>query len=103
VSVLSDFKDARSVDPTVRRELADRIRDACVNVGFFYCELQIPLLSFPGLFGLTRIRPVNNIDGYVSESIIDGAVEAAKDFFALPDEEKLYVRFRTIILYLRIS
>jgi isopenicillin N synthase-like dioxygenase len=102
VHAFSDFKDAQSVDPTVRRELADRIRDACVNVGFFYRELIIPLLSFSRLVYLTRLQPVNNIDDYISESTTDGAVGAAKDFFALPDEEKLYVRLRTVPYHLRV-
>jgi hypothetical protein len=34
----SDLMDADSRDPSVRRALADQIRDACVNVGFFYSQ-----------------------------------------------------------------
>lgn len=32
----SDMKDAASPDPSVRRQLASVVRDACINVGFFY-------------------------------------------------------------------
>lgn len=38
VSLSSDFTNASSTDPTVRRALADLIRDACINVGFFYSQ-----------------------------------------------------------------
>ena len=36
IRVISDVKDARHEDPAIRRRLANEIRDACVNVGFFY-------------------------------------------------------------------
>jgi hypothetical protein len=32
----SDLKGASSTDPAVKREIADQIRDASINVGFFY-------------------------------------------------------------------
>ena len=31
-----NLQDAGSADPKVRREIADQIRDASINVGFFY-------------------------------------------------------------------
>ncbi|KXN83145.1 hypothetical protein AN958_01816 [Leucoagaricus sp. SymC.cos] len=62
----SDFKDAMSRDPRVRRELADVIRDACVNVGFFYLK-----------------------NHGIPEKSINETVEAGKRFFALPEEEKM--------------
>lgn len=33
---IRDFTNAYSTDPVLRRKLADDIRDACINVGFFY-------------------------------------------------------------------
>jgi hypothetical protein len=42
--VYRDFKDAESPDPAIRRELADQIRDACINVGFFYCKSSSRIL-----------------------------------------------------------
>ncbi|KAL5482369.1 hypothetical protein ACEPAI_8963 [Sanghuangporus weigelae] len=61
-----DMKDADSTDPAARQQLARDIRDACVNVGFFY---------------------VKNHD--IPEESILGAIEAGKRFFALPEETKL--------------
>lgn len=40
----SDLTPAHSSSPEARRELADLIRDACVNVGFFYGEVPFILL-----------------------------------------------------------
>ncbi|KIY62182.1 Clavaminate synthase-like protein [Cylindrobasidium torrendii FP15055 ss-10] len=61
-----DISESTSHDPAARRVLADRIRDACVNVGFFY---------------------VTNHG--VEQGVIEGAVEAGKRFFARPTEEKM--------------
>jgi hypothetical protein len=65
----SEFTHARSPDPAVRRALADEIRDASINVGFFY-------LSHHG----------------IPPRAVRGAVAAAQAFFALPAAEKLAVR-----------
>jgi isopenicillin N synthase-like dioxygenase len=65
----SDFTHARSPDPAVRRALADEIRDASINVGFFY-------VSHHG----------------IPERAVRGAVAAAQAFFARPEAEKLAVR-----------
>jgi hypothetical protein len=35
---------------------------------------------------------VNNVEAFLSESIIASAIDAAKDFFALPEDDKLAVR-----------
>ncbi|KAF9651654.1 2OG-Fe-II oxygenase [Thelephora ganbajun] len=56
-----DLKDATNPDLQVREALAVRIRDACINVGFFY---------------------VTNHG--IPESVINQALDAAKGFFALP-------------------
>ncbi|KAF9453148.1 Clavaminate synthase-like protein [Macrolepiota fuliginosa MF-IS2] len=61
-----DFKAATSNDPRARRELADLIRDACINVGFFYLK-----------------------NHGIPQELIDKTVEAGKRFFTLPDEEKM--------------
>lgn len=61
-----DFSQAANPDPVVRRELADLIRDACINVGFFY-------ISHHG----------------ISSEVISGALSAAKRYFELPVSEKL--------------
>ncbi|KAJ7766500.1 hypothetical protein DFH07DRAFT_343776 [Mycena maculata] len=61
-----DFSDASSKNVTKRRALADRIRDACVNVGFFYVK------NHP-----------------ITEATIADTIRAAGDFFALPTPTKL--------------
>ncbi|KAA1476839.1 2OG-Fe-II oxygenase, partial [Dentipellis sp. KUC8613] len=60
-----DLLGGNAQDPLVRRQLADQIRDACINVGFFY---------------------VTNHG--IPEPTTAGALHAAKDFFALPLETK---------------
>ncbi|KAH9950668.1 2OG-Fe-II oxygenase [Amylocystis lapponica] len=61
-----DLQHIYSTDPHVRRALADEIRDACINVGFFYVSNHtIPL------------------------SVIESTVGAARDFFSLPTSSKM--------------
>jgi len=60
-----DLRDATNPDLQARKALAARLRDACINVGFFY---------------------VSNHG--IPESVIDGALGAAKRFFALPSSTK---------------
>ncbi|KAH7913970.1 Clavaminate synthase-like protein [Hygrophoropsis aurantiaca] len=60
-----DFVNATSNDPVLRRALADEIRDACVNVGFFYI-----------------------MNHGIPENTIDTTIGAAKQFFALPTQSK---------------
>ncbi|KAJ3988345.1 Clavaminate synthase-like protein [Lentinula detonsa] len=61
-----DFTDASSSDPVRRMVLAEKIRDACINVGFFYIT-----------------------NHGVPEDIITDAVEAGKKFFAQPISSKM--------------
>ncbi|KAI0292652.1 Clavaminate synthase-like protein [Multifurca ochricompacta] len=61
-----DLKGANSADPAVKRDIADQIRDASINVGFFYFK------------------------GHgIPESALSGALTAAKHFFALPEAIKM--------------
>ncbi|KAI9436751.1 Clavaminate synthase-like protein [Lactarius indigo] len=61
-----DLKGATSTDPAVRREIADQIRDASINVGFFY------------------------VKGHgIPTSTVSGAHSAAQNFFALPESTKM--------------
>ncbi|KAF9241086.1 2OG-Fe-II oxygenase [Melanogaster broomeanus] len=62
----SDFNNARSSDPALRRALAAEIRDACVNVGFFYVK-----------------------NHGIPEEGIDAAIAAANRFFALSTDVKM--------------
>ncbi|KAF7299439.1 2OG-Fe oxygenase [Mycena indigotica] len=62
----SDFTDATSADFAKRRALADRIRDASINVGFFYLKNHT-----------------------IQEAVIADTITAAGDFFALPINAKL--------------
>ncbi|TRM56938.1 hypothetical protein BD626DRAFT_551301 [Schizophyllum amplum] len=64
-----DFADLDSTDAVKRRALADKIRDACVNVGFFY-------LANP---------PASLLPPKLPEETIE---QQAKRFFALPEEVK---------------
>uniref|UniRef100_A0A0W0GAF6 Fe2OG dioxygenase domain-containing protein n=1 Tax=Moniliophthora roreri TaxID=221103 RepID=A0A0W0GAF6_MONRR len=61
-----DFSVVATADPLERRALADRIRDACINVGFFYI-----------------------MNHGIPEDVIIAAVEAGKKFFALPESSKM--------------
>ncbi|EIN12486.1 Clavaminate synthase-like protein [Punctularia strigosozonata HHB-11173 SS5] len=61
-----DFSNANSTDPIVRRALADQMRDACVNVGFFYIK-----------------------NHGIPEPVIEKTVDSAKEFFKLPLETKM--------------
>ncbi|THH30575.1 hypothetical protein EUX98_g3617 [Antrodiella citrinella] len=60
-----NLENATSADPDVRRALADEIRDACINVGFFYVK-----------------------NHSIAEDTISQATAASKRFFALPQVQK---------------
>lgn len=60
-----DLRDIRSADLAARQALADKVRDASINVGFFYIK-----------------------NHGVSEETIALALDAAKRFFALPQSSK---------------
>ncbi|KAL1743681.1 hypothetical protein HDZ31DRAFT_40423 [Schizophyllum fasciatum] len=64
-----DCRDLDSTDKETRQRLAERIRDACVNVGFFYLANPPAHLFRPGL-------PEETISAH------------AKRFFALPQDVK---------------
>ncbi|KAL0946838.1 hypothetical protein HGRIS_013006 [Hohenbuehelia grisea] len=61
-----DLQNARSTDFAARRALADLIRDACINVGFFYVK-----------------------NHGIPETLISDAIEAGKRYFALPTDAKM--------------
>ncbi|PAV16985.1 Clavaminate synthase [Pyrrhoderma noxium] len=61
-----DMKDLDSPDPILRHQLARDIRDACINVGFFYVK-----------------------NHGIPEGEILKAVNAGKNFFSLPIETKM--------------
>ncbi|KAI0793028.1 Clavaminate synthase-like protein [Irpex lacteus] len=60
-----DLADLHSTDPAERRALADLIRDACINVGFFYVK-----------------------NHGVPPETISKALSAGKSFFGLPQAAK---------------
>ncbi|KZT69579.1 Clavaminate synthase-like protein [Daedalea quercina L-15889] len=60
-----DLKNIRSTDLRDRRALADEIREACINVGFFYVKNHT-----------------------IPQSAIDNAVSEGKHFFSLPLDTK---------------
>ncbi|KAI0292201.1 Clavaminate synthase-like protein [Multifurca ochricompacta] len=61
-----DLKEITDPDPVVQQALAKQIRDACIDVGFFY---------------------VTNHN--ISEAIIESALESMKTYFASPLEVKM--------------
>ncbi|KAH9919300.1 Clavaminate synthase-like protein [Fomitopsis serialis] len=60
-----DLQNIQNTDPAVRRALADEVRDACINVGFFYVKNHT-----------------------IPQSTIHDAVSAGKRFFSLPLDTK---------------
>ncbi|KAI0265540.1 2OG-Fe-II oxygenase [Gloeopeniophorella convolvens] len=60
-----DLKGANHANLDARRDIADQIRDASINVGFFYIK-----------------------NHGIPESAISGALRVAQQFFALPDASK---------------
>jgi len=63
-----DYADAFSKDFEKRKQLAVKVYDACVRVGFFYVK-----------------------NHQVPESVMTNVFTAAKDFFDLPLEEKMEI------------
>ncbi|KAF7293986.1 2OG-Fe oxygenase [Mycena kentingensis (nom. inval.)] len=61
-----DFTDATSPEYARRRALADRVRDASINVGFFYVK-----------------------NHSIAQTTIEETIGAAKEFFALSEEVKM--------------
>ena len=87
-SIPSDLADAWSSNVLKRRKLAELIRDACVNVGFFYGALYRVRWSFVELT-YSRGRVVANHG--ISQATIDAAIEGGKTFFELPEDAKMSV------------
>lgn len=128
---IRDFKNAASRDPCVRRELADLIRDACINVSYVFCYCcykeigGTDIQTRGGWWSLSRsdsfivsllpawmdkhlefigLRTVVKNHG-ISQELIEGAINAGKSFFSLSELEKMKVRvdhlFRSHIVLLR--
>ncbi|KAG5654315.1 hypothetical protein H0H81_004734 [Sphagnurus paluster] len=63
-----DLANVTNIDPNVQKALAMEIRDACINVGFFY---------------------VTNHG--IPESTIQAVLDKAKEFFSLPVDTKMEI------------
>ncbi|KAI0927583.1 hypothetical protein AcW1_007213 [Taiwanofungus camphoratus] len=66
-----DLQNVSSPDLAVRRALGDAVRDASINVGFLYVK-----------------------NHGISETTIEQALSASKDFFSLPIEKKMELDIR---------
>lgn len=83
----SDLSDVASADPTVRKRLADEVRDACVNVGFFYgAPIICPICIFRADLSFVVVS-----NHGISETTIADALSATKAYFSLPLEQKMEV------------
>ncbi|KAA1472217.1 Clavaminate synthase-like protein [Dentipellis sp. KUC8613] len=60
-----DLTEVSNPDPIVQRSLADQVRDACINVGFFYVK-----------------------NHGVPEDTLSRALDSMKEYFSLPAETK---------------
>ncbi|PFH54008.1 hypothetical protein AMATHDRAFT_793 [Amanita thiersii Skay4041] len=67
-----DLVDIRSSDTNTRQVLANQVRDACINVGFFYVK-----------------------NHGIPEDVISNALEMSKRFFDLPLESKMKIENKT--------
>jgi len=77
IHIFRDLKDATNPDPQAKKALAAHIREACINVGFFYGSSFLLAVLYP-----VSSSPV--INHGLPESTIERALGAAKRFFALP-------------------
>ena len=81
-----DLKDLKSQDPADRRRIADEVRDACIQVGFFYgLDLQLLWDTLP------HLQSKSVVNHGIPEHMTEGALEMAKNFFSLPIEAKMEV------------
>lgn len=78
----SDFSNAKSQDAAKRLALAQEIREACMNVGFFYSTSNRSTFHF---YRLTWDEVKNH---GVDQELINEARKNLEEFFALPLEEK---------------
>ena len=86
-----DFTNAAHLDPIKRRGLADRIRDASINVGFFYSQHLASTCNY--LNTERHWRPFASVKNHgIPENVISSGLDAAKQFFALPEHLKQEVR-----------
>jgi isopenicillin N synthase-like dioxygenase len=70
-------------DADARRQLADTVRDACINVGFFYSKSIIISASRQ-----SSLEPAPVSNHGIPQQIVSKALEAGKQFFALPQAAK---------------
>ncbi|KAI0927584.1 hypothetical protein AcV5_008082 [Taiwanofungus camphoratus] len=82
--LISDLQNVSSPDLAVRRALGDAVRDASINVGFLY---GMGVRSCFGIADNSQNVPVKNHG--ISETTIEQALSASKDFFSLPIEKKM--------------
>ncbi|PCH40421.1 Clavaminate synthase-like protein [Wolfiporia cocos MD-104 SS10] len=71
-----DLGSLSGTDPEAKKALGDAIRDACMNVGFFYGSKVI----------------VSNHG--IPEGVIEKALSRSKEYFSLPLEEKMELDIR---------
>ena len=83
----SDLGGVDSNSARTRETIAAQIRDACLNVGFFYGEHGVEL--HPSC--LSAPSPVKNHG--IPDEVIESVYLAAQHFFSLPLEEKSKVVF----------
>ncbi|KAF8627376.1 hypothetical protein AX17_006191 [Amanita inopinata Kibby_2008] len=63
-----DLANIKCSDASLRNDLAKQVRDACINVGFFFVK-----------------------NHGIPEDVIDGAIDMAKRFYSLPLEAKMKI------------
>lgn len=84
---LIDLANLRSSRVEDRQIFARQIRDVCTQVGFFY--IKVNTLRFrPDRAQSFSVLTLYQNHG-IAEELIDGAHEAAKRFFSLPEEQKM--------------
>ncbi|KAH9171670.1 2OG-Fe-II oxygenase [Lactarius sanguifluus] len=91
-----DLKGATSTDPAVRREIADQIRDASINVGFFYGTSPLDIHKSQNYKGYTALlgentNPENSGDVHEGfdlgwEDPGTGVVRSSKDYGPMAGE-----------------
>jgi len=74
----------------VRRTLAEEVKRACIEVGFFYGPYALKTSH-------QRLIPTGQCSVYsvknhgIPEETIEAVISASKRFFSLPEEDKLEV------------
>ncbi|KAF7357373.1 Clavaminate synthase-like protein [Mycena sanguinolenta] len=81
----SDLSSISSTDPAARRALADEIKHACMEVGFFYGTPQLHTsLNFPSYFETVKNHGI-------PETVMQDTLAQMTRFFDLPLDKKLEV------------